>query len=363
MIILDSKARIEKVDLTPPKIKLLKSRFTLANPMFFKMESMGKPTWATPRHLHYYEEDDKYFTIPLGGAPDINKLFDTSAMKIQDNRFENETKIKIKFTGKLRNYQTKASNAITSRTIGTIQATTGAGKTVIAIHAICKRRQPTLFLVNTIELANQFKERISQFTNIKPEDIGMIGNGKYEIRDVSVGILQTMTKLSDEKFEEINSHFGQVFVDEAHIVPASTFFEVLSKLKQKYRFGLTATPFRADGLTDIIFFTTGKIVHRVDPLEAESHLIIPTVEYVMTDYKFPLFDSSEHSIMLSDMATDKARNKLILDKYEEVGKERQSVFISHRVSQLEELAKSIPGCRRLHRDDRGVAGNAIHNQY
>ncbi len=342
MIILDSKARIQKSEITPQQVNLLKSHFTLANPAFFKMESMGKPTWATPRNLHYYEDTTDYLYVPLGGASDIGHILDTKDIKIQDDRFENPNKLNIKFKGKLRNYQTKASNEITGRTIGTIQATTGAGKTVIAIHAICKRKQPTLFLVNTIELANQFKERLLQFTNIDEKDVGLIGNGKYEIRDISVGILQTMTKLSDDKIDEINSHFGQVFVDEVHIVPANTFFAALNKLKQKYRFGLTATPFRADGLTDVIFFTVGSIVHRVDPLEAEGHLIIPTVEYVETDYTFPLFDSSEHSVMLTDMATDATRNKLILDKYEKVGKKRQSVFISHRVSQLEALAKEIP---------------------
>jgi len=347
MIILDSKATIQKALLTPTQINLLKSHFTLANPMFFKMESMGKPTWATPRNLHYYEEDDEYFTVPLGGAPEISKIIDTTNLQLIDDRFENDEKIKIKFKGKLRNYQTKASKEITSRTIGTIQATTGSGKTVIAIHAICKRKQPTLFLVNTIELANQFRERLLQFTDIDPANVGLIGDGKYEIRDVSVGILQTMTKLDDDKIEKINSHFGQVFVDEVHIVPANTFFAAMSKLRQKYRFGLTATPFRADGLTDVIFFTTGKIVHQIDPREAEGHLIIPDIEYVETDYKFPLFDSSEHSVMLTDMATDKARNQLIIDKYKEVGVERQSVFISHRVAQLEELAKHIPNCAIL----------------
>jgi len=46
--------------------------------------------------------------------------------------------------------------------------------------------------------------------------------------------------------------------------------------------------------------------------------------------------------MLTDMALNKERNRLILNKYAEVGKEKQSVFISHRVEQLIELQKEIP---------------------
>ncbi len=342
MILLNSRAHIDKKDLTEMELSKIKAKFTIANPMFFKMESMGKPTWATPKHLKYYEETDDKISIPLGGANSLPSLFNMDKFKLVDERFTNPNPIDINFKGELRDYQQETSDVMMSKSIGTVQATTGAGKTVIAIHVICERKQPTLFLVNTIELANQFKERLLQFSDIDEKDIGLIGNGKYEIRKVSVGILQTMTKLDDEKIDEINNYFGQVFVDEVHIVPASTFFAVLNKLKQKHRFGITATPFRADGLTDVILFTSGSIIHKVDPKRAEAHLIIPDVEYVETDYKFPIFDSSEHSIMLTDMATDVKRNKLIIDKYDEVGRDRQSVFISHRVSQLEELAKEIP---------------------
>lgn len=347
MIILDSKATIEKKLLSVSELARIRGHFTIPNPLFFKLETMGKPTWTTPKHLHYYDEDETTISVPLGGAQSLHSIIGKTSLPIQDNRYENPNSIDIEFKGTLRDYQQEASDAITSKTIGTLQATTGAGKTVISIHAIATRKQPTLFLVNTIELANQFKERLLQFSDLTEDRIGLIGSGKYEVRDVSVGILQTMTKLDENQLEEINSHFGQVFVDEAHIIPANTFFAVMGQLKQKYRFGLTATPFRADGLTSVIFFTTGNIMHKVDPKKAEGHLIIPDVEYVMTDYNFPIFDSSEHSIMLTDMARDKERNQLILDKYEEIGKEKQSVFISDRIEQLELLAKEIPDCEIL----------------
>jgi len=341
-IILDSKATISKDGLTKGQIASIKQCFTIANPLFHKLTKMGKPTWATPKRLRYYEETPDNIIVPLGGGKILANAVNLNNYDIEDNRFESPNILNIKFTKILRNYQKKASDALMQKTIGTLQATTGSGKTIIAIYTICERKQPTLFLVHTRELAHQFIARLKSFTNIKSKDIGIIGDGKYQVKDVSVGLLQTITKLPDERIKELNSHYGQVFVDETHIVPASTFFAALSKLKQKYRFGLTATPFRADGLTDVIFFTTGSIIHKIDPKEVEDHIIIPKVEYVMTDYKFPIFDSSEHSVMLTDMASDEIRNKLILDKYKEVGTGRQSVFISHRTEQLENLAKHIP---------------------
>ena len=212
-IFLESMAKIKKKDLTPQQLNLIKTKFTITNPMFFKLEKMGKPTWATPEHLKFYEETSTEISIPLGGAKDIGTILGTDC-EIKDERFENKNKIKINFTATLRDYQQKASDAILGGTIGTIQATTGSGKTVIAINAICERKQPTLFLVNTIELANQFIERLKQFTDLTDDQIGLIGSSSYEIRDVSVGILQTITKLDNDKMKEINNFFGQVFVDE-----------------------------------------------------------------------------------------------------------------------------------------------------
>jgi superfamily II DNA or RNA helicase len=365
MIILEEKAKILKSQLSVKQVSLLKSYFTIQNPLFFKLEQMGKPTWMTPKTLCYLEENEKYFLIPLGGAQDLGSIIGESRLKVKDARYENKNLINIKFTGTLRTYQREAASSILKKTIGTLQATTGSGKTVIAIYTICKRRQPTLFLVHTLELANQFKERLLQFTDISPERIGFIGGGKYEIRDISIGMLQTMTKLSKTKLDEINSHFGQVFVDECHVCPADTFYEALSKLKQKYRFGLTATPFRTDGLTKVIFFTTGKIIHKLDPKKAESHLVIPEVLFVETDYEFPIFDSSEHSIMLSDMAKDVKRNELIIKKYKEIGQKRQSVFISHRIDQLNYLSKFIPDSAiltsRLNKKERAKIIEELNN--
>jgi type I site-specific restriction endonuclease len=212
MISLKSQAHIKKASLSSKDLLDIKKTFTIPNPLFFKLESMGKPTWATPKKLEYYTETPTELIIPLGGAQNLTNM----GLQVIDERFENKTPINIKFTGTLRGYQEEASKAIMGKTIGTLQATTGSGKTIIAIHAICERKQPTLFLVHTLDLANQFIERVAQFTDYKKESVGFIGNGKYNVKPITVATLQTIVKLSDKKIEEINNYFGQVFVDEVH---------------------------------------------------------------------------------------------------------------------------------------------------
>jgi len=259
-----------------------------------------------------------------------------------DKRFLSKDKLSIKFNGNLRDYQEKAVKELLKQEIGTLQATTGSGKTIMAIKAICERKQPTLFLVHTLDLANQFIERVAQFTDYKKDDIGVIGNGKYIIKPITVATLQTLVKLSDDKIKEINRYFGQVFIDETHICPANTYAAAVNKLSMKYRHGLTATPFRDDGLTDVIFFISGKIFYKVSPEDAGDHLIMPSVEYVETDYNFPIIDSSEHAIMITDLSIDAERNKLIVKTYDRIGNEKQSVFLSHRTEQLDRLKEDIP---------------------
>jgi superfamily II DNA or RNA helicase len=87
---------------------------------------------------------------------------------------------------------------------------TASGKTVIACALISKLKQPTLILVDTIELANQFTERLLQFTTIKK--VGRIGAGKRQIEDITVATLQTLNRMSEQELHALK--FGVVMVDE-----------------------------------------------------------------------------------------------------------------------------------------------------
>lgn len=76
---------------------------------------------------------------------------------------------------------------MTAYDCGVLAATTGFGKTVIGARIIAEKQCPTLILVHTKELANQWKERLEQFLQIdevleKPRKgaslIGQLGGGK-----------------------------------------------------------------------------------------------------------------------------------------------------------------------------------------
>ena len=79
--------------------------------------------------------------------------------------------------------------------------------------------------------------------------------------------------------------------------------------------GLSATPWRRDGLSRLIYWYVGDKVHEVDTaaLVEAGHVLEAEVIWRKTDFE-PTFDpSEEYSRMLSELTQDAERNALIAD--------------------------------------------------
>jgi superfamily II DNA or RNA helicase len=185
-------------------------------------------------------------------------------------------------------------------------------------------------MTNTIELANQMIKNFVKFTNKKEDDIGFIGSGIFKVRGVTVCILQTMARLSETQYRFLNGSFGQIITDECHIIPATTFYDVITKLDAKYKFGFSATPQREDGLTDLIYWATGPKICELTLQDVKDKIVIPTIRKIKTNYYFPLWSSDEYAAMIDDLIEDGQRNKLILDTVDEY-KGKQMVVLTTRV--------------------------------
>ena len=81
----------------------------------------------------------------------------------------------------------------------------------------------------------------------------------------------------------------------------------------RFMLGLSATPWRRDGLSWLIYWHLGEKVHEVDKdsLVEAGHILLAEVIWRETDYE-PTFDpSEEYSRMLSELCQDPGRNSLI----------------------------------------------------
>jgi len=336
--------------LSKDQITTIKKHLTIDNPLFFKRVELGLSNWGTVSQLNYYEViGETSVEIPIGALQDILSKLTVSGAEISlediiDNRVSNrkdEIFSNIKFTGTLRDYQKDILDVCMQKTIGVVEAMTGSGKTIAFVALTVKRKEPTLILVNTIELANQTIASFEKFTNLTKDDIGFIGAGQFELKPITVGLHQTLAKLPPKTFEVINERIGQVIGDEIHIIAAETWYKTMSNLRAKYKFGFSATPKRDDGLTAVIHFASGPKIYTVPSVKLKNVLIKPTFQQVETDYSFPLINTQEYGEMIGDLSIDKDRNDLILNTLRATYKNKHICLLCGRLSQVDYLQQEI----------------------
>ena len=338
LLVIKNKATITGINNTQKSI--IKDKLTIPNPKYIQVVNLGKSVFGVDKEICFYEEHSDSLEIPVGFVPELLEFLPIKPKDLIDGRFEAPPIINWKFSGKLLDYQKGPVATMMTKTIGVIQAPTGSGKTVMIVNYVIRRKQPTLVMVNTIELANQMIANFAKFTNKKEEDIGFIGSGVWKIRGVTVCILQTMARLSKTQYRFLNNSFGQIIVDEVHIIPAATFYEVVTKLDAKYKFGFSATPERDDGLTDVIHWATGPQICELTLQDVKDKILIPTIRKIKTNYYFPLWNADEYSAMVDDLIEDGQRNKLILDTIDEY-KGKQMVVLTTRVKHATFLTEQL----------------------
>jgi len=287
--------------------------------------------------------------LPVGYTSKLISILGKDNIVISDERTVSDLDISFTTNITLRDYQEKAVSELLKRTCGIVEAPTGTGKTYILIEMIKRRNQNTLILVDSYELAEDMIRKLVETTNLTEKDIGKLWGGtRWNIGhqghqaqhgpSVTVGLLQTVRLLSTQELNHLNQKFGQVLVDEIHIIAAPTYYDCMNRLHMRYRYGFSATPERTDGLTPVLFFITGPKAITVTNEETQDVTVQPTITVINTDFTWPLIDTEEYSYMVSDLGVDKNRNKLIVDHYNSMGFENtMTVFLCSRRSQIYEL--------------------------
>ncbi len=309
---------------------------TVANPAFDNALRADRSTWGISTHLEYFRTNRAGdLILPRGFGAELAKLIPDITW---DDRRLTLPEIAFEFAGPLRAYQQDAVNAVLARAQGVLRAGTGAGKTVMALAIIAARKQPCLVLVHNTELLNQWRDRAKQFLGI---EAGRIGGGKFEVKPLAVGIVNTVRN----RLDDLTQHFGQVIVDECHRCPSAMFTECVDSFPAKYRLGLSATPYRRDGLTKAIGFFIGPKVHEVDAdhLREIGAILKPEIITRQTGFTWCGDQSGEYQRLLSDLTQDETRNALIAqDVKRELAREAgTALVVSDRVGHLEALAACL----------------------
>ena len=290
----------------------LTEQFQMLNPKWLENERMGRWNRGTKKTLRFYRRLGKQgITIPRGYARQlIYQLKNEQLTYTIDDQRRYLADVSFPFNGTLKSFQSEAVDAMLKRDFGTLSAPTGSGKTVMGLSLIAQRRQPTVVIVHTKDLAYQWIQRIEQFLGIPADQVGLIGAGKKRLGDqITVALVQTLYRVADD----VAPLTGHIVVDECHRAPSRTFTEAVTAFDCRYMLGLSATPWRRDKLSRLIFWYLGDVNHEVNKahLEQRGHILKADVVFRPTVFE-PYFDPiTDYSRMLSELTADDARNRLI----------------------------------------------------
>jgi superfamily II DNA or RNA helicase len=249
------------------------------------------------------------------------------------------------FKGKLREetHQIEAHKKAINQGHGILSLPCGFGKTTVALAIACTLGYRTMIIVHKEFLANQWKERIEQFC--PGATVGIVQQSKIETNcDFVIAMLQSLS-MKEYSFDDFDS-IGTVIVDEAHHICAKVFSQSLFKLCPRHIYGLSATPVRKDGLTQVLHWFMGSTFFAVERKD-QDQVEVRTHWYSCNMYKQPPPVNRTGKISLVQMITDiveySPRTEMILKIIKKNLKQKRKILVlSERRSHCEEIVSNFP---------------------
>jgi superfamily II DNA or RNA helicase len=212
-----------------------------------------------PADLPGVETDDrsKSARAPAYRYAALRDALDERGLACDDSVLDTAA-VDLSTTYELRGYQQAALDAWRDADQrGCLELPTGSGKTVIGIAAMVGLGVPTLVVVPTIDLLEQWQRELeTEFQR----PIGRLGGGEQRVERVTVATYDSAYLRADE----LGDRFGLVVFDEVHHLGSEGYRDIARLLAAPARLGLTATFERPDGAHEVITDLVGPLVQRVD---------------------------------------------------------------------------------------------------
>ncbi len=334
------------------------------NPTFFKNQAMGLSNFKNSRYIYLGRDEGGYIRIPRGLLEDVTARCDKAGIvnQICDERCLGY-EIRAAFQGQLRESQLLAVEAMLMHETGILHAATAFGKTVVCCDMIARKKVNTLILLQSSALMEQWENAMEAFLTIDEEPPEYeTPTGRKKRRKSVIGRLQgahdSTTGIIDiamvgslcrkGEFHHRLKEYGMVIVDECHHAASDTFVEVLQEVRAKYVYGVTATPFRSDGLEKINYMLLGPVRYQFTAKDRAkeqgiAHLVYPRFTRVVAP-RF-LQDNMHPNEAYTILRENDYRDSLILnDVIKCVEEGRTPVILSRYVDHSRKLYERLKNC-------------------
>jgi len=317
----------------------------LDNPEYITAERMGRWTGAIPRKILMWKRDGAYISLPYG----LKKILVQSGLV-----FDDYTGIGLRVDYKMRPFdesfldmkaQRDAVETARREGNGIVVMPCGTGKTQTALRLVASLGVRSLWLTHTKDLLNQSLNRAKSLFGLLPSDFGTITEGKIAVGEaITFATVQTLSQNRDA-IEYYKDYFDCIIVDECHHAVGSPtrmtmFSRVLDGMNAFYKFGLTATPDRTDGLSRaMVALLGGKIFESA----ADTERTVPVVvREIMSGAWNPatrdvtnIDGTLDWNKCLEKLTSCSARNRELLELVREA--EKPCLILSDRVEHCREL--------------------------
>lgn len=189
------------------------------------------------KHMTYDSRIGKFRALAYRYADVVH-----SNRGIIDQVFPDNSSIQLHSEISLRDYQKVSLKKWRENSFrGIVVLPTAAGKTHIGLAAIELLKTSTIVIAPTIDLIEQWRNKISEVFNI---EVGQIGGGENDLKPITVCTYDSAYL----RAETLGGRFRFMIVDEVHHLSAEKYMEIAKLYAAPFRLGLTATLERTDGL-------------------------------------------------------------------------------------------------------------------